>query len=84
MRQARVAALLTAFVASVALVGLAQAGPRVVMHNNFLYKPHEFSVSGDGDFFVHGLRWRSWGGRTAVAYGQAIEPHARPSLHVCG
>jgi hypothetical protein len=48
------------------------------MHLGFMYKPHEFPVSGDGDFIVRGLRWRSWGGSTALATGQAVE-QVRPS-----
>lgn len=78
MRFARLAALLIVVLAA-ALVGPAQAVThRVVMQLGFLYKPHEFAVSGDGDFFVRGLRWHSWGGRTAIATGQAIE-QSRPS-----
>jgi hypothetical protein len=75
VRYAGLIALLTA----VALVATAQAAThRVVMHDGFMYKPHEFPVSGDGDFLVHGLRWRSWGAKTAVATGQAVEQE-RPS-----
>jgi hypothetical protein len=66
----------------VALVALAAsaaaARSRVVINGAFTYKPHEFAVSGDGDFLVRGLRWRSWGGKTAVAFGQAVE-QVRPS-----
>jgi hypothetical protein len=43
------------------------------MNEGFLYKPHEFPVSGDGDFLVQNLRWHSWGPKTAVATGQAVE-----------
>ena len=61
------------------MTALAQASPgRVVMRQNFMYKPHAFPVSGDGDFAVKGLRWRTWGGKQAVAYGQAVE-QKRPS-----
>lgn len=61
------------------MVGPAYAVPRrVVMHLGFMYKPHEFPVSGDGDFLVRGLGWQSWGGKTAVATGQAVE-QSRPS-----
>ena len=45
---------------------------------NLGYKPHEITISGDGDFWVQGLRWRSWGGKSAVAVGQAVEQE-RPS-----
>jgi hypothetical protein len=48
------------------------------MHLGFLYKPHEFALSGDGDFLVRDLAWHSWGGGTAVASGQAVE-QVRPS-----
>lgn len=48
------------------------------MRQNFMYKPHAFPVSGDGDFVVEGLRWRKWGGKKAVAYGRAVE-QVRPS-----
>lgn len=66
-------------VGSLVAVGVAAAGPgRVVMHEGFLYRPHEFPVSGDGDYVVQGLTWRSWGGNTAVAYGRAVEQE-RPS-----
>jgi hypothetical protein len=58
---------------------LAQASPgRVVMRQNFMYKPHAFPVSGDGDFSVQGLHWHTWGGKKAVADGQAVEQE-RPS-----
>jgi hypothetical protein len=57
-----------------ALVGPAQAKThRVVLNGGLLYKPHELPISGDGDFIVRDLRWRSWGGQTAVATGQAVE-----------
>jgi hypothetical protein len=75
MRHARLIGLfviLTA-VGLVGLVGLAQARTRRVLMQPGLYKPHEFPVSGDGDFLVQGLRWQSWGGKTAVATGQAVE-----------
>lgn len=79
MRLARLSALPIVLLAAVALVGPAQAVTHhVVMHLGFLYKPHEFPVSGDGDFLVQGLRWQSWGGKTAVAAGQAVEQQ-RPS-----
>lgn len=70
--------LLIALLVPAVIVGFAQAQGRVVMRDGLLYKPHEFPVSGDGDFLVQGLRWRSWGGRTAVADGQAVE-QVRPS-----
>jgi hypothetical protein len=67
MRRARLVALLIGLLA--ALVGPAQAAThRVVMHLGFTYKPHEFAVSGDGDFLVKGLSWRSWGGSTPSAH----------------
>ncbi len=50
----------------------------VVVHEGLSYKPHELTISGDGDYIVRGLRWRSWGGKTAVADGQAVEVE-RPS-----
>jgi hypothetical protein len=77
IRPARLVALLIVLLA--ALVGPAQAGTRrVVMRDGLMYKPHELAVSGDGDFSVQALRWHSWGGRTAVATGQAVEQQ-RPS-----
>ena len=60
------------------LAGLAAARSRVVMHEGLFYKPHELTISGEGDCIVRGLHWRSWGGRKAVAYGQAVE-QVRPS-----
>jgi hypothetical protein len=79
MRHARLTTLLIAALTAVSLVGPAQAaGHRVVMHLGFLYKPHEFAVSGDGDFLARALRWQSWGGPTAVATGHAVEQQ-RPS-----
>jgi hypothetical protein len=75
VRYARLIVLL----AAVALVAPAQAAThRVVMHLGFLYKPHEFPVSGDGDFLVRDLHWHSWGGETAGGSGQAVEQE-RPS-----
>jgi hypothetical protein len=77
MRPARLAVLLIMLLA--VLVGPAQAtAHRVVMHLGFMYKPHEFPVSGDGDFIVRSLSWQSWGGRTAIATGQVVEEE-RPS-----
>lgn len=78
VRYARLCALLTVLVASAGIAALAQARARVVMHLGFFYKPHEFALSGDGDFLVRRLRWHTWGGRTAVAFGQAVEEQ-RPS-----
>jgi hypothetical protein len=79
VRHARLPALLIVLIAAAAVVGPAQAGThRVVMQLGFLYKPHEFAVSGDGDFLVQDLRWHTWGGKTAVATGQAVEQQ-RPS-----
>ena len=67
-------------IALVALAGAAAAEShgRVVLRAGLLYRPSEFAVSGDGDFAVRNLRWQSWGGKRAVAYGQAIEQE-RPS-----
>jgi hypothetical protein len=92
MREGRLPALLIALLAltgtsalaltgtsALALTGAAAlAHGRVVMHLGFMYKPHEFPVSGDGDFIVRSLRWQSWGGKQAVAFGQAVE-QVRPS-----
>lgn len=55
----------------------ARADP-VVVRQGLQYKPHALALSGDGDFTVHGLRWDSWGGKRALAYGQAVEQE-RPS-----
>jgi hypothetical protein len=77
MQRARLAALLSVVFAA-ALVGPAQARTHRVVMAPGLFKPHEFAVSGDGDFLVQGLRWRSWGGKTALATGQAVEQE-RPS-----
>jgi hypothetical protein len=60
-------------IALLAPAAIAQADGRVVMRDGLFYKPHEFAVSGDGDFSVQGLRWRSWGGKDGVAGGQAVE-----------
>jgi hypothetical protein len=77
MRHARLAALLIALLA--VLVAPAQAAShRVVINGLFLYKPAEFPVSGDGDFLVKNLRWQSWGGKSALATGQAVK-QVRPS-----
>jgi hypothetical protein len=75
MRYARLSVLLICLLAPAAL---AEAAGHVVMRDGLLYKPHAFSVSGDGDFLVRGLHWRTWGGKTAVATGQAVE-QVRPS-----
>jgi hypothetical protein len=62
-------------VAWISLAGVAgtQAHSRVVIRHGLFYRPHELPISGDGDFSVHHLRWQSWGGKTAVGYGQAVE-----------
>lgn len=79
MRYARLIAPLIVLLCPLGLVGVAIArSGRVVMHEGLLYKPREFPVSGDGDFLVRALHWRSWGGRTAVAKGRAVEQQ-RPS-----
>jgi hypothetical protein len=79
VRHARLTALLIVLIAAAAVIGPAEAVThRVVMHLGFLYKPHEFALSGDGDFLVRDLHWQSWGGATAVASGQAVE-QVRPS-----
>lgn len=71
--------LFGALLVTAGTAALAQASSgRVVMRQAFMYKPHAFPVSGDGDFSVQGLRWRKWGDRKAVAYGQAVEQE-RPS-----
>jgi hypothetical protein len=59
-------------VSAAVTVAVAQAHPRVVLQENLSFKPHELSISGDGDWFVRRLSWHSWGGKTAVATGQAI------------
>jgi hypothetical protein len=76
MRHARLLVLVIAVLASTASVAL--AGSRVVVRANLEYKPHEISISGDGDLWAQHLRWRSWGGKSAVAVGQAVEQE-RPS-----
>lgn len=78
MQRARLAGLVTILLTA-ALVGPAQAVThRVVINGGFQYKPQEIAISGDGDFLAQNLRWRSWGGKTAVATGQAVE-QVRPS-----
>lgn len=65
--------------ASTGAVGAAAArSGRVVLRDGLQYKPHELAISGDGDYIVQQLRWKSWGGKTAVASGQAVEQE-RPS-----
>jgi hypothetical protein len=49
-----------------------------VVREGLVYKPHELTISGDGDHIVHELRWRSWGGSDAIARGRAVEQE-RPS-----
>ena len=70
------------FAAVIAVVGVAAttgvAKDRVVVRQGFAYKPHELTISGDGDFWVQNLRWHSWGGGKAVASGTAVEQE-RPS-----
>jgi hypothetical protein len=73
MRYARLCALASVLLTLAAMAALADARGRVVINGDFFYKPHEFPVSGDGDFLVRALRWRSWGGKTALATGQAVE-----------
>ena len=75
MRYLRLSVLL---VALLGMAGLAEARGRVVINGALLYKPHEFAISGDGDFLVRDLRWHSWGGGRVVASGQAVE-QVRPS-----
>lgn len=50
MRHARLPALLIAVLALTGASALAHG--RLVMQLGFMYKPHEFPVSGDGDFIV--------------------------------
>lgn len=71
--------VLVVLVVSAGAAGLAEArSGRVVVQEGFAYKPHELTISGDGDYIVRGLRWRSWGGKHAVARGVAVEQE-RPS-----
>ena len=76
MRFLRVFAVVIAAVAAVATV--AAAKDHVVVHEGLTFKPHELSVSGDGDLLVQNLRWHSWGGAKAIASGTAVEQE-RPS-----
>jgi hypothetical protein len=51
------------------------AGPVEVTTNCaddlFAVEPHEIGVSCDRTFKFYGVRWRSWGGRSAVGVGRA-------------
>lgn len=76
MRTIALTALLTVAVAG--LAGVAQGRDRVVVREALLYQPRELTISGDGDLIAQRLQWRSWGGRTATASGQAVEQE-RPS-----
>lgn len=76
MRLVRLSFLVIVMLASVGTVALAH--DRVTFRQAFAYKPHEITLSGDGDFWVQGLRWHSWGNKKAVASGQAVEQE-RPS-----
>jgi hypothetical protein len=76
MRNVRRLALPIALVATTATTAV--ASPRVVVREGLRYKPHELTLSGDGDLLAQHLRWRSWGGRRAVADGEAVEQQ-RPS-----
>jgi hypothetical protein len=58
--------------------GAALGSSRVTVHEGLAYKPHELTISGDGDYIVQGLRWHSWGGKQAIARGVAVEQE-RPS-----
>ena len=79
MRTTRLFALAILLTALAGTLAVAQAHPgRVIMRATLSYKPHEFAVSGNGDFFVQHVRWHSWGAKTATASGQAIEQE-RPS-----
>jgi len=78
MRHLRALALLAVLAAVAASAALAQAAPRAILQPGDMYKPHAFPVSGDGDFYVQGLRWHAWGHAKAVAYGTATEQD-RPS-----
>jgi hypothetical protein len=57
---------------------VALAHSRILVREGLAYKPHELGISGDGDLWAQGLRWRSWGGKTATAGGQVVEQE-RPS-----
>jgi len=79
VRHVWLGALAAVVIPLAAAVPVAQAGrDRVVMRDALMYKPRAFPISGDGDFLVRRLRWRSWGGKTAIAYGEALEQE-RPS-----
>ena len=78
MRAATVCALTIAVIAAAVAAGVAEGHSRVVIRLGLSYRPHELPISGDGDFRVQHLRWRRWGGKTAVAFGQAVEEQ-RPS-----
>lgn len=78
MRYIRLFTLLIVFVAALGTVALAREPVGLRQFLGVVYKPHEIPISGDGDTWVQGLRWRTWGGKTAAADGQAIE-QVRPS-----
>ena len=78
VRPATACALTIAVIAAALAAGVSEAHSRVVIRLGLYYRPHELPISGDGDFRVQHLRWRTWGGKTAVAFGQAVEEQ-RPS-----
>lgn len=71
-------AALAALLATAALAAPAATagGPGVLVEQNIVTgelaeRPHEMVLSGDGTFYLYGLRWQSFGGPTAVANGRA-------------
>lgn len=80
MNRARKIMLITALVALplsvAAATGAFGAAPTVrtpigIETNQLAIRPHRIYFSGDGTVYVGHLRWRSWGGKVAVARGTA-------------
>ena len=62
--------------AAVAVAGGPLGGGRIlvradVVSNGLTYRPHALQLSGDGTFYIYGIRWQGYGGKVASGPGRA-------------
>ena len=80
---AALASLLAAAVLATSLAAASEDGVLVeanIVTGELAARPHAMVLSGDGTFYLYGLRWQSFGGPTALANGRA---YARGCVPYC-
>lgn len=75
--------LLTAACLSVSVASAKQHGPVLaptrIVRPNLVQRPAIIMLSGDGTWYVQGIKWDDWGGATATAIGTLMVNDCRPS-----